>query len=441
MKKNQKHAMNKKIKTISGYSKLSRAQKIELLALTTEEEEIINNAIVKYNEIGDIINDLSENTITHFPFPYSIAPNFVVNNQSYFLPLVTEESSVVAAISKAAKFWAEHGGFKTKIMGTTKKGQVHFFWKGSVKLLQDKFIDIENFIFKNNARLTERMESRGGGISKIILENRNADIPNYYRLDVDFETIDAMGANFINTCLEEIGSSLKLFVENDADMDENRLDVNMCILSNYTPESRVRVWASCTVDELNAFGKKTGIDDFANKFVLSVKIAKNDLSRAVTHNKGIFNGIDAVLLATANDWRAVEACGHAYASRNGQYTSLSDAYIKGEKFTLIMEFPMAIGTVGGVTNLHPLAKLALKILGKPNAAELMQIIAASGLAANFSAVSALITTGIQQGHMKMHMSNVRRHILAQQKEDNLKKQLLMDASNTTLERHNPLFRK
>lgn len=430
--------MNTK-KTISGYSKLSREQKIELLALTTEEEKIFLDAINKNEEIAEVINDLSENTISHFPFPFGIAPNFVVNNQSYFLPLVTEESSVVAAISKAAKFWASVGGFKTKILGTTKKGQVHFFWKGSDDLLQDKFTAIENFIYRKTASLTDRMEARGGGINKIVLENRNDDIPGYYRLDVDFDTVDAMGANFINTCLEKIGESLEDFVIQDEEMDANNLSVNMAILSNYTPDSRVKVKASCFIDDLNAYGKQAGVDDFANKFVLGVKIAQNDMSRAVTHNKGIFNGIDAVLLATANDWRAVEACGHAYAARSGKYTSLSNAYIKGDKFTLDMEFPMAIGTVGGVTNLHPLAKLALKILGKPTANELMQIIAASGLAANFSAVSALITTGIQEGHMKMHLSNTRRHIEAQEQEEKLNLQTLTEEQKNKQE--SPLFRK
>jgi len=301
-------------------------------------------------------------------------------------------------------------------LGTTKKGQVHFFWSGNKEPLLKKFAEIKLFIYKNTSRLTNRMEMRGGGITNITLKDNTHLIPNYYCLDVDFETIDAMGANFINTCLEEMAENLKYFVENDKTLDIKNLEINMAILSNYTPDSRVHVKVNCSVDDLNAFGEKSGVTNFAQKFVLAVKIAHEDIGRAVTHNKGIFNGIDAVLLATANDWRAVEAGAHAYASRNGKYSSLSNAYIRNFEFTLEMEFPMAIGTVGGVTNLHPMAKLALDILGKPNAAELMQLIAVSGLAANFSAVSALITTGIQEGHMKMHMSNLQRQWTLQEQE-------------------------
>lgn len=408
--------MTEEFKPISGFSKLSRNQKIDLLALDKLSKDILNEAISASTEIREVVNDLSENTISHFTFPFGIAPNVVVNGKNYFLPLVTEESSVVAAISKATRFWSANGGFYAKIKGITKKGQVHFFWKGNEELLNSKFAELKVYLFKQTAPLTERMVKRGGGIRQIRLDNKTSEIDNYYRLDVDFETIDAMGANFINTCLENMAKSLSEFVENDKDMDSDLLQVNMAILSNYTPDSLAYARVSCQVEQLNEFGNKQGVADFAKKFVLAVQIAHTDVSRAVTHNKGIFNGIDAVLLATANDWRAVEACGHAFASRNGAYRSLSDASIKDGIFTLELNIPMAVGTFGGVTNLHPMARLALEILKKPSANELMQIIAVSGLAANFSAVSALISTGIQKGHMKMHMSNIKRRLLALEKE-------------------------
>lgn len=393
---------------ISGFSKLTGNEKIDLLPITEKDKKLLAESIVKSKALQELIDDLSENTISNFVFPFGIAPNVIINDKNYFLPLVTEESSVVAAISKSSKFWANHGGFYAKVLGTPKKGQVHFFWYDNIDHLVKKLPEIKIFIYKNTAHLTHRMVKRGGGILNINLQDNTHLIPNYYCLDVDFETIDAMGANFINTCLEEMAKNLKSFVENDSLLDIKHLDVNMAILSNYTPDCCVYVKASCSVDDLNAYGKLSGVENFAQKFVMAVKIAHENVSRAVTHNKGIFNGIDAVLLATANDWRAVEACAHAYAARSGKYSSLSNAHIKNSEFTLEMEIPMAVGTVGGVTNLHPMAKLALDILGKPSAGELMQIIAVSGLAANFSAVSALVSSGIQEGHMKMHKSNLER---------------------------------
>jgi hydroxymethylglutaryl-CoA reductase len=188
--------------------------------------------------------------------------------------------------------------------------------------------------------------------------------------------------------------------------------VVMAILSNYTPECLVRASVECPVEQL--WDKNLGIDAaaFAEKFAKAIRIAEIDPYRATTHNKGIFNGIDAVILATANDFRAIEACGHAYAARDGQYRSLSHCELREGIFRFWMEIPLAIGTVGGLTHLHPMAKCALDILGNPGAAELMQVIAAVGLAQNFAAVRSLTTTGIQKGHMKMHLTNILNHLQA-----------------------------
>jgi hydroxymethylglutaryl-CoA reductase len=179
----------------------------------------------------------------------------------------------------------------------------------------------------------------------------------------------------------------------------------MSILSNYVPNCIVRAEVSCKVEDL-AEKKIENPQEFAEKFVQAVRIAEIEPFRAVTHNKGIMNGIDAVILATGNDFRAVEAGVHAYASRNGQYSSLSHAKIENGIFTFWMEVPLALGTVGGLTSLHPLVKMALEILGKPSAQELMQIVAVTGLAQNFAALRSLTTTGIQEGHMKMHLNNI-----------------------------------
>ena len=201
-----------------------------------------------------------------------------------------------------------------------------------------------------------------------------------------------MGANFINSCLEAIA---KRFEKED-------LEIVMSILSNHVPECLVSAEVSCKIEELGGEDPRK----FAEKFYQAVKIAEIEPYRAVTHNKGIMNGIDAVVLATGNDFRAVEAGAHAYASRSGQYRSLSHCEIKDGIFRFWIEIPLALGTVGGLTALHPMAKLSLEMLQKPSARTLMQIMAAAGLAQNFAALRALTTKGIQHGHMKMHLQNI-----------------------------------
>jgi len=245
-------------------------------------------------------------------------------------------------------------------------------------------------------------EKRGGGILDIKLKDKTKDLANYYQLHATFETMDAMGANFINSCLEQFATTLKTEAATSL---EGNLNVVMSILSNYVPNCLVRAEVSCKVEDLTD-NSKISPDAFAEKFIQAVAIAEIEPYRAVTHNKGIMNGIDAVVLATGNDFRAVEAGVHAYASRNGTYSSLTHAEVKNGIFKFWMEIPLALGTVGGLTSLHPLVKLALEMLDKPSAKELMQIVAVAGLAQNFAALRSLTTTGIQEGHMKMHLMNI-----------------------------------
>ena len=186
----------------------------------------------------------------------------------------------------------------------------------------------------------------------------------------------------------------------------------MSILSNYTPNCVVRTWVEGEIKDGHTYDDFYTDREFVKRFETGVRIAQVDKYRATTHNKGIYNGIDAVVLATGNDFRAVEACGHAYASRNGEYSSLSRVEITGNTFRFILEVPMALGTVGGLTHLHPLAKLSLELLGNPDAAQLMMIASAAGLANNYSAVKSLVTKGIQKGHMKMHLLNILNVYLA-----------------------------
>lgn len=404
---------------IKGFSKLSRTDKIAWLAkhfLTSNPLDIARefSSFMHANaEMQRVFDGISENTLTNFYLPYGVAPNFVINGKTYVVPMVIEESSVVAAASYGAKFWSERGGFHAEVISTIKTGHVHFFWRGdSEKLFAFFDSELRESLRASVKNLTVNMESRGGGLKDISLIDCTALEPGYYQLRANFETAEAMGANFINSVLEEFASCLGREVKNHAAFRgaEREVEIIMSILSNYTPECIVRSWVECPVEALGDFPEADmHAAQFAKKFRTAVRIASEDVYRATTHNKGIFNGIDAVVLATGNDFRAVEACGHAYAARDGKYKSLSTCTVSRGKFRFTLELPLALGTVGGLTQLHPLAKRSLEMMGNPGVKELMKIIASVGLAQNFSAVKALVTSGIQKGHMKMHLTNILRH--------------------------------
>ncbi|SHI68095.1 hydroxymethylglutaryl-CoA reductase, degradative [Pseudozobellia thermophila] len=400
------------IKPVEGFSKLTKDQKIEwLTANYTENAQEAKLLLKRYwnedKKVQQLHDEFIENTISNFYLPFGIAPNFMINDRLYAIPMAIEESSVVAAASKAAKFWLKRGGFKTEVLGTEKIGQVHFIHRGDPGKLWSFFESIKPKLIEEALPITKNMTKRGGGLSAIELRDKTSKLDGYYQLHCTFETLDAMGANFINSCLESFAQTLKREARAYAPFtkEEKGMEVVMSILSNYVPNCVVRAEVSCPIDDFK-IGHNMPPRQFAEKMVQAVEIAKVEPYRAVTHNKGIMNGIDAVVLATGNDFRAVEAAVHAYAARNGSYTSLTHAQIDKGIFKFWIELPLALGTVGGLTNLHPLVKLALEILGKPSATELMQIVAVAGLAQNFAAVRSLVTTGIQEGHMKMHLLNI-----------------------------------
>lgn len=391
---------------VSGFSKLSKTEKIDwLVTHHFSKNDSIKQALKQYwnsdEKLQQLHDEFIENTITNFYLPFGVAPNFVINDKIYTIPMAIEESSVVAAASKAAKFWQTRGGFKTKVISTTKIGQVHFMYQGKKEALTSFFDEIKSKLITDAKPITKNMEKRGGGILDIQLIDKTTDLDNYYQLHATFETLDAMGANFINSCLEQFAKTFKAEAETQL---AEPIEIVMSILSNYVPECLVRAEVSCNVEDLAE--KDIDPNTFAEKFVQAVNIAEIEPYRAVTHNKGIMNGIDAVVLATGNDFRAVEAGVHAYASKNGQYSSLTHAKVENGVFTFWMEIPLALGTVGGLTSLHPLVKLALNLLDHPTAKQLMQVVAVAGLAQNFAALRSLTTTGIQEGHMKMHLMNI-----------------------------------
>ncbi len=394
---------------IKGFSKLSKEAKLQWLTTNNFEDSEEAQKVFRtyWHEDGDLQkkhDEFIENTMTNYFMPYGVAPNFEINGKLHTIPMAIEESSVVAAASKSASYWKERGGFKVEVISTEKIGHVHFMYEGDATPLFDNIHLLEEQLRAVTAELTANMESRGGGITSITLVDKRPQLAHYFQLEVCFETCDSMGANFINSNLEVMAGSLEQFAKDHVQLEANKLEVVMRILSNYTPHCIVKASVSCPIAQLESEGISAA--EFARKFKRAIDIANVEPYRATTHNKGIMNGIDAVVIATGNDFRAVEAACHTYASRSGKYKSLTHCTIDNDVFTFWIEIPLALGVVGGLTKLHPLVVKSLEMLGKPNARELMGIVAVSGLAQNFAALRALVTTGIQKGHMKMHLMNI-----------------------------------
>ncbi len=390
---------------IKGFSKFSREEKIahiqDNFPLVADLAEVTN----RYRHETDqaIFDNFSENTLSNFYLPYGVAPNFLIDDKMYVLPMVVEESSVVAAAARAAAFWSDHGGFKTTVGNSLKMGHLWFRWNGDAGILQNQSSTLVAHLKASVKVVTQRMKQRGGGIVAIQFLQQ-AELANVWQMQVSFRTANSMGANFINTCLEAMKEPLVNYFE---EQNLPAVDIIMAILSNYTSDCLVTCHVSCKVEQLAPYAAGLSPKEFAQRFKLAMDIAHHNTHRAATHNKGIYNGVDAVVLATGNDFRAVEAAGHSFAARDGQYRALSECEITDhEDFKLSLTVPLALGTVGGLTRLHPLAALSMDILQNPSAEELMSIAAAAGLANNFSAVASLVTTGIQKGHMKLHLSNI-----------------------------------
>ena len=403
---------------ISGFSRLSKEEKIDwIVSQYFNQKPEAKDTLTSYWNQDEkrqaLHDDFIENTISNYYLPLGVAPNFNINGKLLTIPMAIEESSVVAAAAKAAKYWGERGGFKTEIIGEEKIGQVHFIYTGDPAKLGSFITEITPRFLEDVSDITANMMKRGGGITGMELRDKTAEMQDYFQLHLTFHTVDSMGANFINSCLEAIAKRLQHYINQDDRFtsEEKEIDIVMSILSNYVPNCITKAWVRCPIEELEA---EEGLSKraFAEKFVRAVDIAHLETYRAVTHNKGIMNGVDAVVIATGNDFRAVEAGVHAYAARQGQYGSLSKAFIEGDEFCFELELPLAIGTVGGLTKLHPLVKWSMELLGNPSAKELMQIIAVAGLAQNFAAVRSLVTSGIQKGHMKMHLLNILNQLNA-----------------------------
>jgi hydroxymethylglutaryl-CoA reductase len=413
---------------LKGFSKLSAEEKRNNIARFTSDPDQfladLHDHLHRDENIQLRYNDFAENTISNHYLPFAVAPNFLINEKLYHIPMVIEESSVVAAASNAAKFWAGYGGFKTRVIDNQKVGQIHFRWFGEADRLEYFFKEIKARLLEDVKPLTVNMEKRGGGVTDIQLKDKTTELPYYYQLYLTFRTSDAMGANFINSVLEEMARCWSLRINNNQRFSkkEKECEVIMAILSNYTPECLVECKVACPIEALGSMDKKMTGRAFAEKFKITVDIANTDIHRATTHNKGIFNGIDAVVMASGNDYRAVEACGHTHAGASGRYKSLNVMQLDDTNFEYTLNVPVALGSVGGITNLHPMVKWVFDILGNPTAEELMMIAASVGMANNFSAIRSLITKGIQHGHMRMHLSNILNTLQATREEKNILQQ-------------------
>ncbi len=383
-----------KIKNIwLGFSKKNIIDKIKILY----DNKIINNEYKNILENNttlplEIAEQMTENTIGTFALPFSIVPNIMVDNVNYTVPMVTEEPSVVAACSYAGKLIAKSGGFSTEILDRKMIGEVALFDI-------DDFEKAEKIILKNKEKILQLANNshpsivvRGGGAiditTKIFNEKNNLFLVVYLIVDVK----EAMGANILNNMLEGIKPLLEELTNAKA---------LMSILSNYATKSLVK--STCAIDIKYLSNDKKEAFNIAKKIELASEFAKIDIYRATTHNKGIFNGIDAAVIATGNDWRAIEAGGHAFATKNGKYEGLTN-WVFDEKNNKIiggLTLPMPIASVGGSIGLNPTVKTSFNILKNPDAKTLASIIVSIGLAQNFAALKALVSTGIQKGHMKL----------------------------------------
>lgn len=381
----------------TGFSKKSLQERLQILKdyyLLNED----NQTNLEHNHMLPLstADQMSENVLATFALPYSFVPDVMVDEQVYQVPFVTEEPSVVAAASFAAKIIKRSGGFKTTIHNRQMIGQVALYQVANIEVAIKNIQNHKQELLELANQAHPSIVNRGGGACDLRVEWLNGEA-EFLVVYLTVDTQEAMGANILNTMLEALKTPLEELTGGES---------LMAILSNYATEALVT--ATCEIDIRFLSRNKSEAIDIAKKIVLASQFAKQDPYRASTHNKGIFNGIDAVVLATGNDWRAIEAGAHAYASRNGSYQGLTTWSIKEATQTLCGEItlPLPIATKGGSIGLNPTVEVSFDLLKQPTAKELASIIASIGLAQNFAALKALVSTGIQLGHMKLQAKSL-----------------------------------
>ena len=388
---------------LPGFAKLSPTERIEALLkeglLTWDEAQILKEQQGLPLSIAD---QLTENVLSTFDLPFSLAPYFLINGQDYVLPMVTEEPSVVAAASYAAKIIQRSGGFTTQVHQRQMIGEIALTDVRDVEMASKRILEDKETLLQLANEAYPSIIKRGGGARDLWVENKENFLIVYLAVDPK----EAMGANMLNTMLEALTEPIQKLSGGQ---------VLMAILSNLATRSLVS--ASCAIDFKALSRDPEEATAIAQRMELASQLAQVDPYRAATHNKGIFNGIDALVLATGNDWRAIEAGAHAYAAQSGPYKGLSHWKSQPEEKKLYGEItlPMPVATKGGSIGLNPTVHVSHQLLGEPTAVELAGIIASLGLAQNFAALKALVTTGIQAGHMKLQARSLA--LLAGAKEE------------------------
>lgn len=388
---------------LPGFAKLSPTERIEALLkeglLTWDEAQILKEQKGLPLSIAD---QLTENVLSTFDLPFSLAPYFLINGRDYVLPMVTEEPSVVAAASFAAKLIQRSGGFTTQVHQRQMIGEIALTDVMDVEMASKRILEDKETLLQLANEAYPSIVKRGGGARDLWVENKGNFLIVYLAVDPK----EAMGANMLNTMLEALTDRIQELSGGQA---------LMAILSNLATRSLVS--ARCAIDFKALSRNPEEAIEIAHRMELASQLAQVDPYRAATHNKGIFNGIDALVLATGNDWRAIEAGAHAYATQSGQYKGLSQWKSQPEEKKLYGEItlPMPVATKGGSIGLNPTVQISHRLLGEPSAIELAGIIASLGLAQNFAALKALVTTGIQAGHMKLQARSLA--LLAGAKEE------------------------
>ena len=388
---------------LPGFAKLSPTERIEALLkeglLTWDEAQILKEQKGLPLSIAD---QLTENVLSTFDLPFSLAPYFLINGRDYVLPMVTEEPSVVAAASFAAKLIQRSGGFTTQVHQRQMIGEIALTDVEDIEVASRRILEDKETLLQLANEAYPSIVNRGGGARDLWVENKVDFLIVYLAVDPK----EAMGANMLNTMLEALTDRIQELSGGQA---------LMAILSNLATRSLVS--ARCAIDFKALSRNPEEAIEIAHRMELASQLAQVDPYRAATHNKGIFNGIDALVLATGNDWRAIEAGAHAYAAQSGSYKGLSHwtSQPKEKKLYGEITLPMPVATKGGSIGLNPTVQVSHRLLGEPSAIELAGIIASLGLAQNFAALKALVTTGIQAGHMKLQARSLA--LLAGAKEE------------------------
>ncbi|KKE80000.1 MULTISPECIES: hydroxymethylglutaryl-CoA reductase, degradative [Bacillaceae] len=386
---------------IPGFYNMTVQERLEVLSrLHGLQDEDIENLIIDSSLDVGTADKMIENVIGTFELPLGLGLNFLINGKEYVIPMAIEEASVVASASHIAKIVRNAGGFTTESTERVMIGQIQVVGCSDFILAKEEILQNKSVLLEAANNAYPSIVSRGGGAEDLDVRILNEGSDSVYSqmliIHLYINTCDAMGANMINTMVESIAPLVEEITKGK---------VYLRILSNYA--DRCLAKARCVISpELLQTGDFSG-EEVRDGVIHAYQFAASDPYRAVTHNKGIMNGIDPIVIATGNDWRAVEAGAHAYAARNGQYSSMTN-WFKDENGNLVgeLELPMSVGTVGGATRVHPLAKFSLDLLGVKSAKELAEVIVAVGLAQNLGALKALATDGIQKGHMALHSRSV-----------------------------------